>query len=118
MQKQLKYKVATSFDSKKYFQCYQTSNHQTRVLCEAEYILVQENKQAIERSDSTPPETPTQQPLTLNRAQSEPGEEFDEDAEEETAAMVPDNQTLLRMLEENEKVRLHSYYGTNYHEQI
>lgn len=96
--KQLKYKVATSFDSKKYFQCYQTSNHQTRVLCEAENLIP-------ERSDSTPPQTPTQQqPLTLNRAQSEPGEEFEDDAEEEAAAMVPDNQTLLRMLEENEKI--------------
>lgn len=96
--KQLKYKVATSFDSKKYFQVYQTSNHQTRVLCEAESII-------LEKSDNTPPQTPTQQqPLTLNRAQSEPGEEFDEDTEEEAAAMVPDNQTLLRMLEENEKI--------------
>lgn len=96
--KQLKYKVATSFDSKKYFQCYQTSNHQTRVLCEAESVIVQD------KSDNTPPQTPTQQPLILNRAQSEPGEEFDEDTEEEAAAMVPDNQTLLRMLEENEKI--------------
>jgi hypothetical protein len=42
--------------------------------------------------------------LTLNRAQSEPGEEVDEDGEEESS-MVPDNQTLLRMLEENEKVK-------------
>lgn len=95
--RQLKYKVATSFDSKKYFQCFQTSNHQTRVLCEAEIVIQ-------DLSDNTPPQTPTQQPLTLNRAQSEPGEEFDEDAEEEVAAMVPDNQTLLRMLEENEKI--------------
>jgi uncharacterized protein YifE (UPF0438 family) len=105
-QKQLKYKVATSFDSKKYFQCYQTSHHQTRVLCEAE-ILTQESQKlgALDKSDNTPPQTPTQQQqaLTLNRSQSEPGEEFDEDEEE--TSMVPDNQTLLRMLEENEKVR-------------
>jgi len=95
----MKYKVATSFDGKKYFQCYLTTNHQTRVLCEAEAAIAEKN-------DNTPPQTPTgQQPLTLNRAQSEPGEEFDEDVEsEDTAAMVPDNQTLLRMLEENEKV--------------
>lgn len=96
--KQLKYKVACSFDSKKYFQVYQTSNHQTRVLCEAESMIV-------EKTDNTPPLTPTQQqPLTLSRAQSEPGEEFDEDTEEEAVALVPDNQTLLRMLEDNEKI--------------
>lgn len=94
----MKYKVATSFDSKKYFACYQVVNHQTRVLCEAESIIPIQDK-----SDNTPPQTPTQQqPLTLNRAQSEPGEDFDE--EEEEVAMVPDNQTLLRMLEENEKI--------------
>jgi WD repeat and FYVE domain-containing protein 3 len=101
-QKQLKYKVATSFDSKKYFQCYLTSHHQTKVLCEAEFA--NQDSQRMDKSDNTPPQTPTQQQaLTLNRAQSEPGEEFDEDVEEETP-MVPDNQTLLRMLEENEKV--------------
>lgn len=95
--KQLKYKVATSFDSKKYFQVYGTSNHQTRVLCEAELISQQ--------SINTPPQSPDeQQPLTLNRAQSEPGEELDEDVEEEATAVVPDNQTLIRMLEENEKI--------------
>lgn len=53
--------------------------------------------------ENSPPQTPQQQELTLNRSQSEPGEEFDEDTEEESS-MVPDNQTLLRMLEENEKV--------------
>lgn len=67
---------------------------------------MQDSQKTIDKSD-TPPQTPTttqqQQALTLNRAQSEPGEEFDEDVEEETP-MVPDNQTLLRMLEENEKV--------------
>lgn len=96
--------MATSFDSKKYFQCYQTSHHQTRVLCEAELLQESQKSAVLDKSDNTPPQTPTQQqPLTLNRSQSEPGEEFDEDVEEE-ASMVPDNQTLLRMLEENEKV--------------
>ncbi|KAL7045562.1 hypothetical protein ACKWTF_002261 [Chironomus riparius] len=101
--KQLKYKVATSFDGKKYFQSYQTSHHQTKVLCEAEFST--QESQKIDKSENTPPQTPTQQQqaLTLNRAQSEPGEEFDEDVEEEIP-MVPDNQTLLRMLEENEKI--------------
>jgi hypothetical protein len=72
------------------------------VLCEAEFSIQESHK-----SENTPPQTPTQQQqaLTLNRAQSEPGEEFDEDVEEETP-MVPDNQTLLRMLEENEKVNV------------
>lgn len=100
--KQMKYKVATSFDSKKYFQVYGTSNHQTRVLCEAE-ISSQQQQQDL----NTPPLSPDgeQQPLTLNRAQSEPGEEMDEDVEgEEPTAVVPDNQTLLRMLEDSEKI--------------
>lgn len=75
------------------------------MLCEAEAELPQPRGQF----ESTPVQTPTQhqQELTLNRAQSEPGEEVDEDVEEETS-MVPDNQTLLRMLEENEKVRFKS----------
>lgn len=98
----MKYKVATSFDSKKYFSVYQTSNHQTRVLCESE-IIVDTPKKADKSSVSSPPQTPVAPtPLTLNRAQSEPGEDFDE--EEEETAVVPDNQTLLRMLEENEKI--------------
>ena len=93
--------MATSFDSKQYFQCYQTSNHQTKVLCEAENEL----NPPRGPSESTPLQSPTQQKqeLTLNRLQSEPGEEGDEDVEEENS-MVPDNQTLLRMLEDNEKV--------------
>lgn len=65
---------------------------------------MQENNQKM-NNENTPPQTPTQQhELTLNRSQSEPGEEFDEDTEEESP-MVPDNQTLLRMLEDNEKVK-------------
>jgi hypothetical protein len=83
-----------------YYQCYQTCNHQTRVLCEA--AENQEGHQKL-HSESTPPQSPAQQEITLNRSHSEPGEEFDEDIEEESP-MVPDNQTLLRMLEENEKV--------------
>lgn len=96
--------MATSFDGKKYYQTYLTSHHQTRVLCEAEFS--NQDTQKLEKSENTPPQTPTNQQnaITLNRAQSEPGEEFDEDVEEETP-MVPDNQTLLRMLEENEKVQ-------------
>jgi hypothetical protein len=109
--RQLKYKVATSFDAKKYFMCYQTSNHQVRVLCEAEAI--NERHPTDKSSITSPPQTPTQhQPaLALNRAHSEPGEDLDEEVEEEVA-MVPDNQTLLRMLEDNEKVRL--YYEHYY----
>ena len=98
----MKYKTATSFDAKLYFQCYQTCNHQARVLREAD--LNQENSLKT-NAENTPPQTPAQQhELTLNRSQSEPGEEFDEDTEEESP-IVPDNQTLLRMLEDNEKVR-------------
>lgn len=67
--------------------------------------LNQETNQKV-TAENTPPQTPTQQhELTLNRSQSEPGEEFDEDTEEESP-MVPDNQTLLRMLEDNEKARI------------
>lgn len=72
--------------------------HAPRVLCEPEPSF----DVPREKSDSqTPPDTPVEPP-SLQRTQSEPGEDFDEEEEEVTA--VPDNQTLLRMLEEQEKI--------------
>lgn len=60
-----------------------------------------------ERSDSVPEET-THQPYSptlpqLTRLRSDP-EDQQEDVEEEEPSTQPDNQTLLRLLEENEKV--------------
>ena len=76
----MKYKVATSFDIKKYFSEYQTSNHQTRVLCEAENMISETPKKGERGNIASPPQTPVAPtPLTLNRAQSELGEDFDEE---------------------------------------
>lgn len=60
-----------------------------------------------ERSDSVPDE-PSQQPYSpslpqLTRLRSDP-EDQQEDGEEEEQSSQPDNQTLLRLLDENEKV--------------
>ena len=93
--RQLKYKVATSFDSRHYYTCFQTP---PRVLCEPEQIIDLREKAVT----TTPPQTPTH-PLTLERSQSEPGDGEIDDEEEEVTA-VPDNQTLLRMLEDQEKI--------------
>lgn len=62
-----------------------------------------------ERSDSVLDE-PSQQPYSptlpqLTRLRSDP-EDQQEDIEEEEQSSQPDNQTLLRLLEENEKVHL------------
>jgi hypothetical protein len=65
-QRQLKYKVATSFDSKKYFNCYQ---HSYRVLCELESF--DSNKSIDKQLPNSPPQTPaaahTTHPIPLER---------------------------------------------------
>lgn len=101
LQRQLKYKVATSFDSKFYFTYCQLP---PRVLCEPDNGL-EGNKSTNEKSGQpgSIPQSPTEQPPTLTRAQSEPGgEEIDEGEEE--VSLISDNQTLLRMLEDQEKI--------------
>ncbi|XP_055711660.1 WD repeat and FYVE domain-containing protein 3 [Phlebotomus papatasi] len=89
--RQLKYKVATSFDSKFYSQYCQQS---PKVLCEMDSLF---EGQKLDNQLST-----VEVPPVLERSQSEPGEDIDE--EEEEVSHVSDNQTLLRMLEEQEKI--------------
>lgn len=96
LQRQLKYKVATSFDSKFYFTYCQLP---PRVLCEPDNGL-EGNRSANDRSL---PQSPTEQPPTLTRAQSEPGGEEVDEGEDEVS-LISDNQTLLRMLEDQEKI--------------
>lgn len=52
----------------------------------------------------SPTQSPTEQLPTLSRAQSEPGTEEVENEGEEEVSLASDNQTLLRMLEEQEKI--------------
>lgn len=97
----MKYKVATSFDSKLYFTYCQLP---PRVLCEPTdgNDLLKTEKSQI----GSPPHSPTEQLPTLSRAQSEPGntEVEPENEGEEEVSLISDNQTLLRMLEEQEKI--------------
>ncbi|KAK9884773.1 hypothetical protein WA026_009003 [Henosepilachna vigintioctopunctata] len=95
----LKYKVASSYHSKEYYQTIQHHQH---------YSI--SGLSEPERSDSVIEEpSPSPIPLTtlppLSRLKSEPEEGQDEnDVEEEQPTTAPDNQTLMRLLEENEKV--------------
>lgn len=95
---QLKYKVATSLDSKPYYNALQKRQHNgVSGLTEPE------------RSESIS-EEPSPLPLaampTLARLKSDPEDQQDENETEEEQTPPPDNQTLLRLLEENEKVNL------------
>lgn len=63
-----------------------------------------------ERTDSVP-EEPSQQPYSptlpqLTRLKSDPDDQQEDTEEEDQQSSQPDNQTLLRLLEENEKVVL------------
>ncbi|CAH0558995.1 unnamed protein product [Brassicogethes aeneus] len=96
----LKYKVATSYHSKNHFQA-----HQKRQLCGVSEMSTHE---PLERSDSIADE-PSPLPITalpsLARLKSEPEDQQEEnDVEEEQQTPQPDNQTLLRLLEDNEKI--------------
>ncbi|XP_055300472.1 WD repeat and FYVE domain-containing protein 3 isoform X2 [Sitodiplosis mosellana] len=97
--RQLKYKVATSFDSKPFFKFCQLP---PRVLCEdvATFDLQKSDKAQC----ASPTQSPSEQLPTLARAQSEPGGEEAENEGEEEVSLISDNQTLLRMLEEQEKI--------------
>lgn len=123
LQRQLKYKVATSLDSKKYFLQYQKYHHS---LFEPEKLINSETNGSDNNSQSTnnnsivaasstcntiapnsensnPNENQNINAMALTRHQSEPNEDA-EDAEEEEPVPIPDNQTLLRLLEYDEKV--------------
>lgn len=92
----LKYKVATSYHSKDYYQALQQRQRNgVSGLTEPE------------RSDSVS-EEPSPLPLTplppLARLKSDPDDQQEENDEEEQSSPQPDNQTLLRLLQENEKI--------------
>lgn len=90
-------KVAASLDSKEYYNAVQKRQHNgVSSLAEPE------------RSESIS-EEPSPLPLTampaLTRLKSDPDDQNDDaEAEEEQQTSQPDNQTLLRLLEENEKI--------------
>lgn len=92
----MKYKVATSFDSKPFFKFCQLP---PRVLCEDVAIFDAQKTEKL-----SPTQSPSEQLPTLARAQSEPGTEEAENEGEEEVSLISDNQTLLRMLEEQEKI--------------
>ncbi|KAJ8919114.1 hypothetical protein NQ315_012099 [Exocentrus adspersus] len=91
----LKYKVATSFHSKEYYKAIQLRKH-VGGLSEPE------------RSDSVI-EEPSPLPFNpalpqLARLKSDPEDQQEDGDTEEEQAPQPDNQTLLRLLDENEKI--------------
>lgn len=91
--------MATSFDSKFYFTLCQLP---PRVLCEPDSIF-DANKSTDKSGEvGSPVHSLSDKPPTLSRAQSEPVEDMDE--EEDEVSLISDNQTLLRMLEEQEKI--------------
>ncbi|XP_055386714.1 WD repeat and FYVE domain-containing protein 3 isoform X2 [Condylostylus longicornis] len=110
--RQLKYKVATSLDSKIYFTyCHQ----QPRILCETDHQFPYlqpsfenitskiTNKQSSE--SNTPPQSPTDANNENTVQKTIDGVHEDaEEEEEEDMSMVADNQTFLRLLEEQEKI--------------
>lgn len=92
----MKYKVATSFDSKPFFKFCQLP---PRVLCEDVTIFDAQKTEKL-----SPTQSPSEQLPTLARAQSEPGTEEVENEGEDEVSLISDNQTLIRMLEEQEKI--------------
>lgn len=109
--KALKYKVATSVDSKEYYQKYRPHG-----LCDRERDPIleaalpsEEVSQEIQIIDSEDLHTlgsglqSTHIERTVHRSISEPDDTLDEPDTEEPAP-EPDNQTLIRLLEEQEKI--------------
>ncbi|XP_018577977.1 WD repeat and FYVE domain-containing protein 3 [Anoplophora glabripennis] len=93
----LKYKVATSYHSKEYFNAIQLRKH-----------IGVSGLSEPERSDSVI-EEPTPLPFTptlpqLARLKSDPEDQQEDGDAEEEQSPQPDNQTLLRLLDENEKI--------------
>ncbi|KAH0568814.1 WD repeat and FYVE domain-containing protein 3 [Cotesia glomerata] len=99
--KQLKYKVASSMDSKEY---YLKQLNNSSGMFERERDPVIDDTPLAMHEGSTESEPPMV-PCTLERHASEPDEApEDNEQEEENNQAVPDNQTLLRLLEEHEKI--------------
>ncbi|BFF93489.1 WD repeat and FYVE domain-containing protein 3 [Drosophila madeirensis] len=117
--RQLKYKVASSFDSKTYFQ---HGQQQPRILAEAEHSSASMQQQAslesvhgqshrleASSSTSTPPPPVSPKLMGVHGAAPYPQESIDgtapeDDEEEEDTSMTSDNETFLRLLEEQEKI--------------
>lgn len=111
--RQLKYKVASSLDSKLYFQ---HGQQQPRILAEAEQHAIQQQSSLetthphrLEASISTSTPPPPVSPKLLAHGAPYPQESLDgnapeDDEEEEDTSMTSDNETFLRLLEEQEKI--------------
>ncbi|XP_063226772.1 WD repeat and FYVE domain-containing protein 3 isoform X2 [Bacillus rossius redtenbacheri] len=112
--KALKYKVATSYDSKEYYQKYRPQS-----LFERERDLVLEAQQDVEEVADVPVSDSNGDDLreigfqsvlerhAVQRSVSEPddaGDDVDGDPGAGEEVEAPDNQTLLRLLEEQEKI--------------
>lgn len=100
LKKQLKYKVATSLDSKEYY-LKQLGNSSGMFEREKDPVIDEEPLNINQAS--TESESPMV-PCTLERHASEPDENIEDIEQEEENQGIPDNQTLLRLLEEHEKV--------------
>lgn len=112
MQRHLKYKVAISVDSRVYtLYCQQP----LKVLCETEPVTSSstdkggnESQKEQDREKEEPGNGGEKvvSNVCFGRTQSESGGAEDGDEDEEDYSSSADSQTLVRMLEEHEKVRL------------
>lgn len=99
----MKYKVATSTDSKEYY-LKQLGNSSGMFERERDPVI---DDTPLSVNDASTESEPPMVPCTLERHASEPDEApEDNEQEEENNQTVPDNQTLIRLLEEHEKVCL------------
>ena len=99
--KQLKYKVATSIDSKDYY-LKQLGNSSGMFEREKDPVI---DDTPLNVNETSTESEPPMVPCTLERHASEPDEAPEDiEQEEENNQTVPDNQTLLRLLEEHEKI--------------
>ncbi|XP_034186854.1 WD repeat and FYVE domain containing 3 bchs isoform X3 [Osmia lignaria lignaria] len=99
--KQLKYKVATSTDSKEYY-LKQLGNSSGMFERERDPVI---DDTPLNVNETSTESEPPMVPCTLERHASEPDEAPEDiEQEEENNQTVPDNQTLIRLLEEHEKI--------------
>ncbi|XP_051170147.1 WD repeat and FYVE domain-containing protein 3 [Leptopilina boulardi] len=99
--KQLKYKVATSIDSKDYY-LKQLGNSSGMFERERDPVI---DDTPLNMNEMSTESEPPMVPCTLERHASEPDEApEDNEPEEDNNQTVPDNQTLLRLLVEHEKI--------------
>lgn len=102
-QRHLKYKVAISLDSRQYtLFCQQP----LRVLCEIDSSVERRESEEITGEISKGEATVSNIPC-FERTQSESAAGEDGDEDEEDYSTSADSQTLVRMLEDHEKVRFY-----------